>query len=400
MRLLLVYDCAYPETLGGVEHRNHQLALALAARGHTVDVTGWTAGEREIAPGARVLPLPWPTAMPQRVGRRRAVHAAQLARAVRHLPLAGYDVVETANIPFSHLLPLAWRCARARLPLVVTWHEVWGGYWRDFLGWPLWPLAAATEVLLAQLGDVAVAVSPLTAERLRRLRLRSRPLVVPNGVPVGIVRAAAAGQPPGPPLVFAGRLLADKQVDVLLHAVARLRAEPGAGAAAAAVAAGPLLAVVGDGPERPALERLTGELGLGDAVAFRGQLATPEDVWAQLGAARVAVQPSRREGFGLFPLEAMAAGLPVVYCSAPRSAVETVVRDGVEGIRVAAEPGPLAAALRSLLDDEAERRRLGENALRRAEQHDWGEVAARLEEVFAAAALTRRSAPRGTPPRC
>ena len=369
-----------------MEHRNHQLALALAARGHQVDVTGWTAAARDLRPGARVLPLPSRGPVPTRVGRRRAADAARFARSIRHLPLRGYDVVETANIPFSHLLPLALRCARERLPLVVTWHEVWGRYWRDYLGWPLWPLAAATEALLAQLGDVVVAVSPLTAERLTRLRRRSAPLLVPNGVPLAAVRAAAADQPPGPPLVYTGRLLADKRLDVLLRAVARLVAEPGPAGARWDPAGPPLLAIVGEGPERAALEALAGDLGVTGAVDFRGHLASPEEVWAQLGAAKVAVQPSRREGFGLFPLEAMAAGLPVVYCSAVASAVQTVVRDGVEGIQVAPEPGPLAAALRYLLDDEVERRRLAAAAGRRAEEHDWDAVGQRLEDVLAAAA--------------
>ena len=394
MRVLLAYDCLYPETMGGVEHRNYQLALALAARGHQVTLTGWTAAPRALAPGVDVLPLPSRRPVPPLATRRRAGDALRFARAVLRLPLERFDVVETANIPFAHVLPLAWRCTLADRPLVVTWHEVWGRHWRAFLRSALWPAFAAVELLAAQAGDAALVVSPLTAERLLARRRGEPPVLLPGGVPVAAVRAAAAGQPPGPPLVFAGRLFDDKQVDLLLRAVARLdRAaadggeEAGGGAAGrtgAPPGAGPLLAVVGDGPERGRLEALAGELGIAERVTFTGRLDTPEEVWARLGAARLAVQPSRREGFGMFPLEAMAAGLPVVYCDVPTSAVSSLVRDGVEGVGVPPDPAAFAEAIARLLADDGERERLAAAARRRAEEHDWAELARRLEGVLEA----------------
>jgi glycosyltransferase involved in cell wall biosynthesis len=96
------------------------------------------------------------------------------------------------------------------------------------------------------------------------------------------------------------------------------------------------------------------------------------------------VQPSRREGFGMFPLEAMAAGLPVVYCDVPTSAVSSLVRDGVEGVGVPPDPAAFAEAIARLLADDAERERLAAAARRRAEEHDWAELARRLEGVLEA----------------
>ena len=390
MRVLLAYDCLYPETMGGVEHRNYQLALALAARGHQVTLTGWTAAPRELAPGVDVLPLPSRRAVAPLAARRRAGDALRFARSVLRLPLERFDVVETANIPFAHVLPLAWRCTLADRPLVVTWHEVWGRHWHAFLRSALWPAFAAVELLAAQAGDATLVVSPLTAERLLARRRGEPPVLLPGGVPVAAVRAAAAGQPPGAPLVFAGRLFDDKQVDLLLRAVARLaeNGEASGGEAErrtdAPAGGGPLLAVVGDGPERGRLEALAGELGIAGRVVFTGRLETPEEVWAHLGAARLAVQPSRREGFGMFPLEAMAAGLPVVYCDVPTSAVSSLVRDGVEGVGVPPDPAAFAEAIARLLADDAERERLAAAARRRAEEHDWAELARRLEGVLEA----------------
>jgi glycosyltransferase involved in cell wall biosynthesis len=388
MRIALVYDCIYPESLGGVEHRNYQLARALAARGHRITLAGWAREGGTRIPGVEVLPLPGRGPAHDASGRRRLGHALRLARAVVRLPVRSFDIVETANIPHAHLLPLAVRCAAARRPFVVTWYEVWGPYWRHYVG-ATWPLFAVAERLAAQIGKTAVAVSPLTERRLEAIRLRNRPLPSTIGVPVAAIREAAAHASPGPPLVYAGRLIAEKRLDLLLRAVAQL---PRGG--------GPVLAIVGGGPERDALARLAAELGVTDAVVFRGLLPEPEDVWREVGAARVAVQPSRREGFGLFPLEAMAAGRPVVYCTSSESAVPALVRHGIEGVEVEPEPAALAATLARLLAGGEEYERLAEAAARRGAEHDWGEVAKHEEERFAAAlARGPLTSPRGSPPR-
>lgn len=384
LAVLLLYDCVYPESVGGVEHRNDRLARALAGRGHRVTIAGFSAarpGSPPATPGVEILPLGPPGRLYTAAGRRRASEALRLARAAARLDLAGFDVVETANIPYAHLPPLARRCRRAGTPLVVTWYEHWGRYWREYLRSPVWPLHAAVEELCTRLGTTAIATSRLTAERVAARR-RSPVPVVPVGVPVAEVRVAAAGaEEPGPPLVYAGRLLPEKRLDLLLAAVARLAPDRGP------VAGGPLLAVIGDGPDRTRLETMAADLGLGSSVVFTGALPSSRDVWRRLGAARVAVQPSAREGFGLFPLEAMAAGLPVVACESRESAVPELVRHGVEGLVMAPEPAALAAALARLLEDEAERARMAAAARERAEGYDWGRVAERMEEVFARAAL-------------
>jgi len=117
-------------------------------------------------------------------------------------------------------------------------------------------------------------------------------------------------------------------------------------------------------------------------VRFTGKLPSHE-LWRAMGGARVAVQPSSQDSFGMFPLEAMAAGLPVVYCRAPGSAVSELVRDGVEGCAVEPDVEALAAALARLLDDEAARARLAAAARARAAEYDWDVLAARVEAFYA-----------------
>lgn len=369
MNVLLLYDCIYPRSVGGVEHRNHELARALAARGHRVTLAGFATPEdtpSEPAPGVEILPVGPPGRLYTASGTRSTAEAARLARSVLRLDLGRFDVIETANIPYAHLPPLALRCRRAGKPLVVTWYEYWGRYWQRYLG-AKWPVYAAIERMTAHLGTVAISSSRLTAERVSRVRGEEVP-VVRIGIPLETIRKAASGEKSGPPLVYAGRLLREKRIDLLLEALARLE--------------GTGLAICGDGPDRARLEEIAGRLGLKERVVFHGHLPTNVDVWQRIGESRIAVQPSSREGYGMFPLEAMAAGLPVVYCESSESALSELVEDGVHGMRTAPDPESLAAALGRLLSDETERRRLAENARRHAEGFDWSAVAEVTEAVF------------------
>lgn len=376
MRILILYDTLYPDFIGGVELRNHELGAALARRGHQVTFAGFCKPDPEPRARPGILPLGRVATLYNESGRRSTRQAIVFALAAARLDLSSYDVVETASVPYLHLLPLALRCRLAGKPLVVTWYEYWGPYWKRYVGRLKAPVYAAIEWLTAQLGDAVTATSRLTEERLLRNRARDRVELVPCGIRLAEVQRAARVEErrhgEGPPLVYAGRLLREKRIDLLLHALAILarRRPPGV-----------LLTVFGEGPAHADLVRQAEELGIAPRVDFRGHVPGIATVWESLGRARVAVQPSEREGFGLFPLEAMAAGLPVVYCESSESAVPELVRDGVEGLCTPPEPAALAKALARLLDDDQEWRRFHASAQLRAGDYDWDAIALRIEET-------------------
>jgi teichuronic acid biosynthesis glycosyltransferase TuaC len=119
--------------------------------------------------------------------------------------------------------------------------------------------------------------------------------------------------------------------------------------------------VVGEGPERPALERLADELGLSGRLHFTGRLPHAEAVaTAQRGA--VFVLPSVDEAFGVAYVEAMAAGVPAIGARGEPGPEEIAAAGG--GIRLVApgDPEALAEELRTLLDDHRWRRELGREA--------------------------------------
>lgn len=166
-------------------------------------------------------------------------------------------------------------------------------------------------------------------------------------------------------LLFVGNLIHRKAVDVLIEALATLPEAPP-------------LRVIGDGPERAALEQQAAASGV--KADFAGALPQ-EAVAVEMAGAKLIAVPSREEALGLVPLEAMAAGcIPVV--SAVGGLAETV-RDGVNGFSCAPEDSAaLAAALeRARAADLAA---LREAADATAKRHDVDAAAAETVERFEA----------------
>ncbi len=150
----------------------------------------------------------------------------------------------------------------------------------------------------------------------------------------------------------------------VLVAVARLTEQKGIDVAIRALVELPdnvVLVVLGEGPERAALQRLARELDVEARVFLLGRVP---DVAAWLGRGVVLVHPARWEGFGLGVLEAMLAGLPVVATNV--SALPELVVDGETGLLV--PPDDVQALVRAV-EQALERPQLGSAGLARAHAH-------------------------------
>ena len=189
------------------------------------------------------------------------------------------------------------------------------------------------------------------------------------------VDPARYGQAPrersGRNVLFVGRLAAVKGVPLLLEAFARARAShPDA-----------RLTLVGDGPERPALEARAAALDISSAVSFTGYL-DQDEVAAALAEADMLVLPSFAEGLPVVLMEALASRIPIIATQV--AGVAELVRDGETGFLV--PPGDvesLTDRLNQLLSDPELCRRMGEagrNAV--LAQHDVAVEAAKLLALF------------------
>jgi glycosyltransferase involved in cell wall biosynthesis len=138
------------------------------------------------------------------------------------------------------------------------------------------------------------------------------------------------------------------------------------------------LLLVGDGPRRERVPERARTLGVGEAVHCPG--AVPfEDVGSALALAEGFVTASTSEVHPLTVIEAMAAGLPVVAVSSP--GIRDTVEHGRTGILTSKGTG-LAAAMVSLLSDQARREQLGEAARAASEQYDIHHTVGRTLELY------------------
>lgn len=193
---------------------------------------------------------------------------------------------------------------------------------------------------------------------------------IPNAVDVARFTRAEVADPRVMRVVFVGRHVPVKSLDVLLRAWSLLRLPNRA-----------RLVLAGDGPEHKALRGLAEELGIAGSVEFPGMVRNVPEL---LAGASLYVQASRSEGLPNSVLEAMAAALPVVATRI--SGHEDVVRDGESGLLVpVGEPQALADALQRLFDDPALRRRLGDAGRATVErEYDVPVVLRRLCNMYVA----------------
>lgn len=348
MRICVVYDCLYPYTIGGGERWYRNLAERLAAEGHEVTyltLRQWARSERvQIEPRVRVVTAGPRMALYTAGGRRRILPPLVFGLGTLfHLLRHGrrYDVVHACAFPYFSLLAAALARPLWRFALEVDWFEVWSRhYWLDYLGGPGGRIGALVQRLCARMPQHAYCFSELHAERLREEGLRG-PVTVLRGLyadgpaPNGVEPAACRGQD-GPPLVlFAGRLIAEKQATLGVAAIAIARERvPGL--------RGEFL---GDGPERPALERAIAEHELQEIVTAPG-FAEPEILDGEMRRAMCLLLPSRREGYGLVVVEAAARGTPSVVVAGEDNAATELIEEGVNGaVAPRSDPAAIAEAI-------------------------------------------------------
>jgi glycosyltransferase involved in cell wall biosynthesis len=149
------------------------------------------------------------------------------------------------------------------------------------------------------------------------------------------------------------------------------------------------LVLVGDGPERAALEGQAAASGVADRVRLGGVLNAATGLLDHLAAADVCAAPSRNEGMGRALVEAMALGLPVVGTMV--GGIPSVIGPDEAGRLVPTDdPGALAAALGELGRDPRLRAKLAEAARARAEQFSTAVADARLLSLYGALAAEKR----------
>lgn len=345
MRVLIVYDCLFPYTVGGGERWLRNVAQRLAAEGHDVTYLTLRQWKRGVAPelaGVRVV-----TAGPRMQlyvdGRRRIVPPlvfglGTFAYLLRHG--RRYDVVHTAAFPFFSLLAAAATRPLQRFTLVTEWYEVWTReYWESYLGRAGGRVGHGVQRLCARVPQRAICFSRLHAQRLREEGLRGEPILLEGMFsmprePVASDRAQQRSHASGE-VVFAGRHIPEKRAPALVPALVAARERlPGLRAA-----------IFGDGPQRPEVLRRIADADAGGWLRAPG-FVPAQEIEAALAGALCMVLPSSREGYGLIVVESAAAGVPSIVVAGPDNAAVELVEEGVNGtVAASASVSDLADAI-------------------------------------------------------
>lgn len=334
---ILIYSRAFLPRVGGLESSVADMAAEFVRCGHKVVVVSTT-------PDGQGDDLPYPVL--------RNPPARTFLRRMRWC-----DVFHHANVSLRGLWPLVF----VRRPWVVTHHS----WYRRPDGRIAWQDRLKRFALRFAAGSISVS-------RAIANDLETPSTVINNGYRDWQFRVLP-NMDRRRDLVFVGRLVSDKGVDVLLDALGILARRGRV----------PTLAVVGEGPERPALHAQAQRLGLADQVRFLGT-QTGEDLVRILNEHRIMVVPSRyMEPFGVVALEGIACGCAVVgsACGGLKDAIGTCGRLFPNG-----DPAALAEVLDDLLGDPA----AVADSLRGAREHLAAHATARVAqcyiEVFEAAA--------------
>jgi len=353
MRVTMV-NKYYPPHLGGIEYHVRYLAEALVSQDHA-QVRAIVANEgpqtiREIVGGVDVL----------RLSRSFAYASTPVAYdmpAAIRVEATRPDPADLLHLHFPYPWgEVSWIRANTGLPTVLTYHS-------DIVRQKA-ALAVYSPLLRRFLSkvDLIISGSPNLVEHSEFLQpFAAKCRVVPFGydltryeaTPQTLARAARLREGHTLPIVlFVGRLVYYKGVDVLVRAMADVDAD---------------LVVIGTGPLEGTMREIAVASGISSRITFMPPVPD-EELVAWYHAADVFCLPSveRSEAFGAVQVEAHACGTPVVSTDLP-TGVPFVNEDGVTGLIVPpGDAGALGGALRRLVDDPELRARLGAQARDRA----------------------------------
>ncbi|SBT47264.1 glycosyltransferase family 4 protein [Micromonospora narathiwatensis] len=388
---VLVLSWEYPPVLvGGLGRHVHALSVALATAGHEVTViTRHTDGAplEEYADGVRILrapedPVRFPLATNSLLPWTMAFNHTLTRTALRATQTGHYDVIHAHDWLVAHTaITLA---EHLDIPLVTTIHATEAGRHQGWLPEEMNRTIHGVEHWLSNASTRVIACSGYMREQVTRLFdvPTGRVDVVPNGVddrawrprPRAVAAARARFAGVGPLVGYAGRLVYEKGVQHLVHAVPYLRdRHPGL-----------RVVIAGNGPYQEELLDQARRLHLDDTVRFAGFLDATQ-LPAMLAATDATVIPSLYEPFGMIALEAAAAGAPLAV--AHTGGLAEIVEPGITGVTFPhSDPDALAGAVDQLLGDEVFARRVARRARTMVtERYGWASIAARTAASYAIA---------------
>jgi glycosyltransferase involved in cell wall biosynthesis len=369
-KIAFVSDAIYQFNKGGKEKRLYDITTRLAEQGYDVTIycMKWWQGPKVLKKDNVTLYAISPYYPLYHNDRRSIRQAIYFSLHCFKLISQSFDIMDVDHIPHLVLFVTKVVAVLKGKKMIVTWHEVWGRkYWQSYLGTFSGFLAYMVEKISATLPNKIVAVSPHTTNELKKiLGVKKEIITIPNAIDIELIKNATPGMHSD--ILFAGRLLPNKNIDVLLKAVVIMKKNNPAIA----------VCIVGEGPQKEYLEKLTSTLGLEENVRFTGFVERQEELYSMMQSSKVFVLPSSREGFGITVIEANAAGLPVVTVDAEHNAAQDLIIDNENGAVCALNEVSLAGTIEQVLRS----RKDPEFYMQYAEKYSWKETIGTIEKLY------------------
>jgi glycosyltransferase involved in cell wall biosynthesis len=364
-----VSDSIMPYNKGGKEKRLYEISKRLVTKGrevHIYTMKWWEGPKHKVEDGVHLHAISKYRPLYSQ-GRRSIAEAVWFGAATLKMLFQPFDIIDVDHMPFFPLFSARIVCWLRGKTLHATWHEVTGtSAWVKHAGAGIGRTGFLVEQLAMKMPDVIISNSSHTTHRLRLAGVKKTIRTVPLGVSLDEIYAAKTASKPSD-VIFAGRLLHHKNVDMLIRAIAIARTtKPDV-----------TCLIVGNGPEKPRLQQLVKELNVQGNVRLMNFVQNHRDLYSLMKASKVFVLPSIREGFSITVVEANAAGLPVITTSHPDNAARDLIREGENGFL--AEPNAEAIAeqiLRALKADSTM------TPKKNIERYDWKVVAKAVEKAL------------------
>ncbi len=369
MKIGFVYDAVYPWVKGGGEKRIYEIGKRLVTKGHDVHLFGvkWWDGSDIIEREGMILHGVCEK-MELYVNGRRSISEAIIfsIKLLPHLYKENkennqkFDIIDVTAFPYFSVFVVKLVSLIKRVPIVVTWHEVWGDYWYDYLGWKGF-FGKFIENIASKSGK-SIAVSQMTKKNLESLGLKNKDIsIIPNGIDLKRISNIIPNIDRCD-IIFVGRLIKEKNIDILLKAVDYVRHE----------LCDIKCYIIGDGPEKDNLIKFVADRRLNNNVTFFGFMEYDE-VISRIKSSKLFVLPSSREGFGIVIIEAFACGIPVITVKHERNAACQLVNNET-GIVTNLDVYEIGDAIYRMIDNDKLQDNMSKSAMTVVQEYDWDNI--------------------------
>jgi L-malate glycosyltransferase len=374
MKIAFIYDAAYPWVTGGAEKRVYELAKRLAENGHEVHCYsfGWWWSEEKndiVKDGIHLHGV----SKPQKLytdGKRSIKEAIYFSlKLINPLMKENFDVVDCQGFPFFSSFTARIHSLLGKSTLFITWIEVWDDYWYEYMG-KKGVFGKLIERTAMNLNSNWIAISDKVKRDLIKINSKKEISVVPMGIDAIEIQKIKPSRM-NTDVIFAGRLIKNKNVDLLIRSIALVKTKiPDV-----------KCLIIGDGPEKDSLLKLREDMGLTANITFMDFLDDHDDLISSMKSSKVFVLPSTREGFGIVVIEANACGLPVVVVRDKMNAACDLIYEGLNGYISDFNHEDMADRIFKAITNKEE---MNSECLKKAVQFDWNKIIPELEGFYSA----------------